>query len=172
VIREVLSFVARQLPKRLITRGDGKPYLERYYLLGEPGGLKYFDEGNREQRRWQRLTSWLPCIYLHRFVASDDEEELHSHPWTATSIILAGGYREFRVEDPMLIKPVRIQAKTVLPWQANRLNPETYHRVLLLEEDCWSVILLGKKVQSWGFWSPATGEFLHWKAHLALRKQK
>lgn len=183
IVRSILSWFVRfaKLPKRTITRDDGKPYLERWYLCGEPGGLKYFGEGQQTMRWWQKALTWLPCTYLHRFVASDDDEELHNHPWEATSLILAGGYveeRRLHVEPYTPHKDVIpiVRKRTILqefrPGMRNYIFADTFHKVTLLEEDAWTVIVCGKKVSSWGFWSPRTGVFLHWKEHVAKRAQK
>lgn len=182
IVRSILSWFVRfaRLPKRTITRDDGKPYLERWYLCGEPGGLKYFGEGQQTMRWWQRAFTRLPCIYLHRFVSSDDDEELHNHPWEATSFILAGGY----IEERRLFEPcdkgdfdVWIRYRKGLtslrdysPGMLNRIFANTYHKVTLVEKDCWTILVCGKKVGTWGFWSPQTGEFLHWKEHVRRRE--
>src|ERR1700761_128148 len=108
IVRRLLTWFVdfAKLPHRCITRDDGMPYLHRWYLFGEPGGLKYFEEGQREMRWWQRpLARLLPCTYLHRFVSSDTDEELHNPPWEATSLILAGGYREERCVDRRRLDP-------------------------------------------------------------------
>lgn len=177
--RAVLPSLVRllKLPKRVISRDDGTPYLERYFLLGDPGGIRYFDEQNRSLRWWQRLTTRLPCVYLHRFVASDSDPELHNHPWQATSLILSGGYMEQRrMVDPYsftLKKGVQYMVidQTFFPGQVNRLAPDTFHRVTLLEDDCWTAIKIGSKVKSWGFWSEQTGEFVPWREHAARRER-
>ena len=157
-----------RLPHRLITRDDGKPYLHRWYLCGEPGGLKYFEEGQREMRWWQRAFAWLPCIYVHRFVASDDDVELHNHPWEATSLIVVGGYREERGY------PFKRSTffQVFRPWSINRIYADTFHKVTLLEEDCWSIIKCGAKIGTWGFLNVETDEFHHWRAHVAKRAKR
>jgi hypothetical protein len=171
MIRTLLTLLVTILPKRVITRDDGDPYLERYYLCGDPGGLKYFP--GETIRWWQRALTWLPCIYVHRFRRDDADQELHNHPWTAVSLIVAGGYvEERRVVDPGNPYRFRTVRKFVKPWRLNRLEADTFHRVELAESDCWSIIKLGPKVQTWGFWNPATGEFLHWKDHLKRREKR
>ena len=181
IVRSILTWFVRfaRLPKRTITRDDGKPYLERWYLCGEPGGLKYFGEGQTEMRWWQRAFTWLPCTYVHRFLSDDTDEELHNHPWEATSLILAGGYVE---ERRLHVEPY--DAKGAIPFDRNRkrttmqkftpgmrnfIFADTFHKVTLIDHDCWTIIVCGKKVSSWGFWSPKTGVFLHWKEHVARR---
>jgi hypothetical protein len=173
--------VALKLQKRTINRDDAGPYLYRWYLFGEPGGLKYFPADDRELRWWQKLLTGLPLVYVHRFVSSDMDVELHNHPWEATSLIVAGGYEEERrVGSTQIEWPwdgavaattggYKVVKKIVKPGSLNRLFCDTFHRVTLLEEDCWTLIFVGKRVQSWGFWHPMTGRFLEWREHLALR---
>ncbi len=173
MIRALLSLLVLLLPKRVITRGNGSPYLERYYLCGEPGGLKYFP--GESIRWWQRALTWLPCVYVHRFRSSDEASELHNHPWSATSLILAGGYFEDRLHggDPRYPYGVRgseIVRRVVRPFTINRLAANTFHRVDLIDDDCWTLFVLGSKTQSWGFWSPRTGEFVNHREHAARRR--
>lgn len=168
---------AASLPLRTITRDDGQPYLLRWYLCGEVGGLKYFEDGQREPRWWQKALRWLPCIYVHRFVSSDLDPELHNHPWEAVSLIVSGGYvEERRLESRNLFEIVggarvtsKIVTRTFAPGAVNYLFADTFHRVTLVESDCWTLIKLGKKVQSWGFWCPLTERFLPWREHVALK---
>lgn len=175
-----------KLPKRTIMRGDDQVYLERYYLFGEPGGLKYFPEASRSMRWWQKALTRLPLVYLHRFLASDEDFDLHNHPWEATSIILAGGYvEERRVEDSVAfwltfggvtgkVKEPCFRVLTVEydPGDINPLRAGTFHRVTLKEHDCWTVIRVGKRVQSWGFWNRDTGDFLQWREHAKKREEE
>ena len=43
-------------------------------------------------------------------------------------------------------------------------------RVELLEEDAWSIFIVGPKIASWGFWCRRTHDFTPWREFLA-RKQ-
>lgn len=71
-MRRILYWLTGFLPCRIIGE-DGKPYLERYYLLTALGVR----------------------VYLHRFLASDPDRGYHDHPWPwAISIVLAGWYWE------------------------------------------------------------------------------
>lgn len=176
IVRAFLSrFVSLlKLPKRVITRDDGKPYLERWYLCGEAGGLKYFP-GQPQMRWWQRYLTSLPCIYVHRFVSSDDDPELHNHPWEAVSLILAGGYVEERLcrwvgRDEW--SKTSTYRRYFRPWSINRIFSDTFHKVTLVEEDCWTLIKCGSKVSTWGFLDVETDTFMHWKQHVALRAQR
>jgi hypothetical protein len=78
----LLTWLESKLPKTTITI-NGKPYLTRCYLFGK-------------DRAWGN-------IYLHHFHSSDQGDELHNHPWTGLSFVLAGGYSEERVSNPFFI---------------------------------------------------------------------
>jgi hypothetical protein len=168
------------LPERVIKRDDVRPgrcYLRRYYLLGDGAETlrKYFPEGHKAPRWWQKPFMKLPLVYLHKFESSDEDEELHSHPWTATSLILSGGYLEERRATIRGAFPDGLDVYEVVrtpfrPGQINRLHPDTFHRVRLFGDECWTLIVVGDRVQDWGFWSPTTGEFEGWREH-AQRKR-
>ena len=64
--------------KRIIyDRLDNEPYLERYYLF-----LK-------DRKRFPFN------VFLHRFLKSDPDH-VHDHPWGYATLILKGGYYEWR----------------------------------------------------------------------------
>ena len=68
--------ITQWYPLKIITgRSNYEPYLYRWALRKRP-------DGGHD--------------YLHFFVRGDDDEALHSHPWTGHSTILAWGYREER----------------------------------------------------------------------------
>jgi hypothetical protein len=173
--------VALKLQARVITRDDDAAYLRRWYLLGEPGGLKYF--ADQELRWWQKLLTWAPCVYIHQFASSDTDDELHNHPWEAVSLILAGGYAEERRVESAAFDSVdawlrgrpagyKVVIRDFKPGSINHLFADTFHKVTLLEADCWTLIVIGKRVQSWGFWSPLTGRFLGWRDHHAMKTDR
>ncbi len=169
LLERVCIWISKRCQLRRITREDSTPYLDRYYLFGDPGALKYFPEDQRELRGIQKLLTRLPCVYLHHFRASDSDDFPHNHPWCATSLILIGGYRETRLVDGFQNKV--FSSRDYLPGQINRLTEDTFHRVDLFgdERPCWTLLVLGKKVQSWGFQNPKTGEFVGWREHAARK---
>jgi hypothetical protein len=122
--------------KKVVIRVEGRPYLTRWILF---------------------RTTWF-SVYLHHFHASDQRAEFHNHPWKwAFSLILAGGYTEERVEWP----ETPITVDTFLPWDINRLDEYTFHRVDLLDEyrGCWSLFVMGPRIKKWGFLDRATGRY-------------
>lgn len=101
-MRRFLYRLTNNLPCRIISEGD-VPYLERYYVCSFLGTK----------------------VHLHRFVGSDPDRGLHSHPWSwAISLVLSGWYFEERFSgtDQPFIRRVR--------W-LNILLGESFHRVVM-----------------------------------------
>ncbi|MGN6107710.1 MAG: hypothetical protein ACTHU0_21555 [Kofleriaceae bacterium] len=146
MIRRLLAVAARRLPsRRVITGADGSPYLSRWTLL---------DIG----WRW-------PRVYLHRFHRSDEDPELHNHPWRwAVGLILAGGYREERRGEGG-----RVEVRDVGPGAVNVIHGDTFHRVELLDGECWTLFLTGSRTKEWGFWCRATGAFTPWREFIRAK---
>jgi hypothetical protein len=98
-----------------------------------------------------------------------EDGELHSHPFEwSVALILAGGYREERRDDALSSPSVR--TKNVKPWTLNFIRHDTFHRVDLLEDDAWSLFLVGPKTKSWGFWDRVTGQYTEWREFLRRRQ--
>ncbi len=101
-MKHLLHRLTDRLPCRIISDG-GAPYLERYYVCSV-GRTR---------------------VYLHRFVGSDPDRGLHSHPWSwAMSLVLSGWYFEERFSgtDTPILRRVR--------W-LNLLLGEAFHRVVM-----------------------------------------
>ena len=156
MIRRLLKRVTSHLRCRSIAGGDGSTYLERYYLWG-------WAPWNPNPKS-SKLVPWLPGAMLHHFVRSDEDRELHNHPWRwSLSVILAGGYVEERMVDG------RVVLRRVTPGSINIIRDNDFHRVDLLEKDCWSLFITGPKTQSWGFLHRITREFTPWHDFIARR---
>jgi hypothetical protein len=147
-VRSLCEWVAPRFPVRDIEGADGDVYLSRYRLLefGKSG----------------------PRIYLHAIRRSDEDPELHNHPWrTSLSFILAGGYfEERRVPygvprgfdgDCLLLK------REIRPFTFNRIDANTFHRVDLRDGVSWSLFFAGPTMQTWGFWNRETYTFTPWR---------
>lgn len=174
MMRRLLYWLVTKLPRpRVIFDGEGRtPYLTRHYLFGRPvmpDGSEPFDQfGDMRPgaifpaRSWQKV---IGGIYLHRFHRSDSDRELHSHPWRwALSLILVGGYREERR------RGLKVVSRDVKAGQFNYIRHSDRHRVDLLAPDGWSLIVVGPKVSSWGFWSRETLEETPWREFLARKR--
>ena len=130
LIRAMCVDLAKRLPLREI-RPDGVPYLDRYCVHGwTPQSRAHFGTS----------------VYLHHFRGSDPQDTVHSHPWHAVSLVLAGGYREFRCEAG--VETVR----DLRPGDVNVLAPTDRHRIELLTPDCWTLFLVSAFEQPWQFY--------------------
>jgi hypothetical protein len=118
------------LPHERIDR-DGKPYLERYFVAG-------WSPMNRRSG---------PAVFLHRFVASDAAQSVHSHPWGwSLSLILVGGYTEERC-----LPNGSLTTQTYRPGDVNVLESDDKHRIDLLNGECWTLFLAGNFEKAWRF---------------------
>ena len=144
------KLVARfKLQKRVVYRRSKEPYLTRYYIF-------------------RKRFSWLPSLYLHCFHSSDEDMELHNHPWNnSISLILSGSYRE-EIRD----KNDNIVTRILSPGNLNFIRAEDFHRVDLVTDKVWTLFLSGSKVQSWGFWNRDTKEFIPWQIHESMKKKE
>lgn len=99
-------------------------------------------------------------VYIHRFLRSDGDQELHDHMWPGFSIVLVGSYREEKMTQwnngasfwsPLTTKIVR--------W-FNVIGKDDFHRVDLQTSDVWTLFIRGPKAKSdWGFIDRNTLEY-------------
>lgn len=136
--RDFLLRLVEGVPSLTMHGVDG-PYLTRYYLRDEADGGK---------------------VVIHQFHRSDEDEELHSHPWEGESLILLGSYDEERRG------PNHTVFKSFHPGDVNVLTANTYHRIKLMTSEVWTLFRAGRKVQDWGFWNKQTQKETPWREFL------
>lgn len=101
-------------------------------------------------KRWV-LDLYLFSIRLHHWMSSDDQRHYHDHPWNFITIVLAGGYTDIapsNQEDPDS-RPIH-----------ERMTPGTIchrasfhkHTVKVDDGGCWTLLLTGRPIRTWGFW--------------------
>lgn len=130
MLRKWLFNFTGRLPCRLIHRGQGERYLERYWLA-----------------QWGGMTA-----YLHRFVARDADEWVHDHPWSwSVAIVLTGGYLEERLRwfDPRMGWAKRF--RWLRAGRINMIRGGDFHRILEAHPETWTLFIHGRRVKSWGF---------------------
>jgi hypothetical protein len=153
VITKLCETVASRLEKKTIYRDDGIPYLERYYIF------------HSDQFKF------LPGVYLHKFLSSDEDVELHDHPWRLSgSLILTGGYleqRRYNKGDNQLVL-----THLLSPGSINIIKGSTFHRVDLIEDFAWTLFVSGNKVRDWGFWHPKTKKYTPWKEFVEKKRHQ
>lgn len=145
MIRYLFKRVLALLPSRTIIGRDGGPYLTKHTLF------------NLGRDSWR--------AHLHEFHRGDEDPELHSHPWRiGIGIILFKGYREERRWEGGVV-----HKHDFLPGMVNIVGPDTFHRVDLLGEKCWTLFISGPVVQSWGFWNRVTNVYMPWRDFIAAK---
>ena len=131
-------------------RLDDEPYLERYYVF-----LK-----DRDRFPFN--------IFVHKFLKSDPDD-VHDHPWPYATLILKGGYWEWR---PTFDAEGRKNGE-VSRWcgagSFRTARANTYHRIELDPAiTCWTLFMPGRKQRDWGFL--VKNKWVQWEQYLKQRK--
>jgi hypothetical protein len=136
----------------IMDRVDNQPYLERYYVF-----LK-----DRE---------WFPFnIFVHKFLKSDTED-VHDHPWPFLTVILKGGYYEWRPQFDAQGRKIAEVAKWCGPGSVRWASAHQYHRVEIDPDvECWTLFMPGIKQRDWGFL--VKNKWIQWEQYLAARSSK
>lgn len=105
-------------------------------------------------------------VYVHQFVSDDWSLDLHDHPKRFISIGLWGRYVE---HTPCSLGHVSCISGDMREWRAPwvRSFPATHtHRLSgpSLKRPCWTLVIVGKPVREWGFWS--SGIWIWWKTYV------
>ena len=138
--------------KLIYDRVDGELYLTRYYLF-----LK-------------ERTKFPFNVFLHKFHKSDDIV-LHDHPWPFFTLILKGGYWEWRPQFNSQGQKVGEIAKWCGPGSFRWARANQYHRVELDPDvTCWTLFCPGPKQRDWGFL--VQNRWIQWEQYLANRASK
>jgi hypothetical protein len=138
--------------KRVIMdRIDNEPYLERYYPLFNTRQHTGFN------------------VYIHKFLKGDPDD-VHDHPWSYATFILAGGYYEWIPQfNPDGTKNCEIR-KWRGPGHFRICKPNSYHRVELKPGvTAWTLFVPGPHKRQWGFL--VDNKWIHNDNYLASRKQ-
>jgi hypothetical protein len=99
-------------------------------------------------------------LMLHRIWRADYDKWLHNHPWSRASfLIVSGGYTEERLVDGEVVRFV------LKPGDVNHLNASTFHRIVSIEPNTWTLGLIGERVQDWGFL--VDGALVPWREYFA-----
>lgn len=129
----MFNWLLKRLPSFTIENAAGQPYLRRYYLL-----------------KTKRLG-----IYIHEILRSDEDRDLHDHPWNFLSIVLRHGYIE-------LFPNGEYKCRFPRSWVFHRA--EDAHKVELYEKPAWTLVFVGRKRREWGFHT--SDGWVHWQDYL------
>jgi hypothetical protein len=146
LVRFACATLVARLPSPRVFSGRTGVYLSRWTIV------------DRGKERWR--------LSLHHFHRSDEDQELHTHPWRwAVALQLAGGYVEERRVGNDVVRIRRGPCSLVF------LRADTAHRVDLLDltNGAWSFILTGPVVASWGFYDRRTWLFTPWREFIRAK---
>lgn len=136
----------------------------RRLLSGEPHQVIGEDPADPYLLRWYVVPrNRIFNLYLHKFLRDDDDTALHDHPWWFVSLILRGGYIE---QSESADRKMVLRCRTSLfdvrsPWwrRCVAYRSATFRHAVALPHTpeggrtpCWTLILTGRNVRTWGFW--------------------
>lgn len=141
-------------PPDFVIGGHESPYLLRWYLTPWRRLRDIApDHRTRRQRFALLFTRYLPNVYLHQFLRSDDDRALHDHPWLFNlSVLLAGEYTEHTI-DRGGIHRRRIRSAGAVKFRWGGAP----HRIELHAGSAWTLFCTGPVVRNWGFHCPESG---------------
>lgn len=149
-----MKWLLQHLPQRTYAGVSG-PYLTRYKLAS--------------------LGKKLVRVYLNRFHRSDEDRELHSHPWKwAIVIVLKGGYVEERPMEGGNGPPFLTVNVSRKPGSIYIIRPDLFHRVDLREAESWSLFIAGPEVDGalWYFFNTYRGSVIDWRTFIARKEAR
>ena len=136
----------------IMDRVNDEPYLERYYVF------------LRDRNRFPFN------VFVHKFLKSDPDD-VHDHPWPFVTIILRGGYWEWRPQFDGQGRKTGEIARWCGAGSVRWAGANTYHRIELDPTvTCWTLFMPGRKCRDWGFL--VRNQWVQWQEYLAQRKSQ
>ena len=119
--------------------------LNERFVVGKPG--------NPMLERWRLIQTPLFGLYVHFIYREDLDRVCHDHPWRFWSLILRGGYSEELHQRPGDGEFVLRQRRR---GRAHRFPLHHAHRITAVSPRTVTLVLVGRKVRSWGFFEGST----------------
>lgn len=121
-------------------------------------------QGEVHFRRYRLLqTPWF-AIYIHHILVSDQDRDMHDHPWNFTSVILEGAYREASSYPPIFDK---IYVRDYYSGDVIEHKAEDAHKITLVSNEVWTLVFTSGRNREWGYQTPAG-----WIGHKEYRQLK
>lgn len=118
---------------------------------------RYLDRWTVRPQKQSGKNAWR--IYLHHFLAPDNDGH-HNHPWKwSFSIVLRGSYTEeyFDRHTGSWGQELTSLRKRRVRW-LNLIRADRYHKITELHGDVWTLFFCGPLTgKGWGFWMPGRG---------------
>ncbi len=132
-------------------------YLKLIDTLGgwRPPDLTISPSGSPYLARWHVIPRNADAnVYLHVQVSDDPRDELHDHPWSNVSVILAGGYIELLSQTPSLSNGTNPTVYVRNPGDTIFREAHWAHRLIMRAPYTMTLFSTGPKVREWGYWFP------------------
>lgn len=135
--------------------------------------------GELYMRRWRFRKDNTWGFRLHNILKSDEDRELHDHPFTFITFILWGGYWEHLADGSRtwhgMFSCLKRPATTLHRLElAPEWRKETDERGITItvkrERPAWTFVLRSRYFREWGFQTP-TG-WIHWRDFVEKKARK
>lgn len=143
-------------------------------LIAEAKQTPYFHLEDYMNRWWlhregARNADGSPAVQagrIHEILRSDDDRDLHDHPFAYTTIILKGGYWE---ETP--VDPARPAGERRREWHGpgsilQRKASDAHRLIVPAGKTATTLFMTGARIKEWGFWTP--DGWVHWRRYLNI----
>jgi hypothetical protein len=115
-------------------------------------------------RRYRLIqTKWF-AVYIHQILRSDQDRDMHDHPWNFTSVILEGAYREASSYPPLFDK---VYVRDYYSGDVIEHKAEDAHKLTLVSDQVWTLVFVSGRERVWGYQTPSG-----WVPHDEYRKMK
>lgn len=111
----------------------------------------------------------LAAIYLHDILQPDTDPDPHDHPFAFLSIVLRGSYTE-RLYDIVDGHVYTSGFKTHKRFSIHKMTRDKAHRIVRAEEGLKTLVLVGPRRGTWGFYPPEG--FVEWNQYEELLSKK
>ena len=98
-------------------------------------------------RRYRLLSTPWFNIYIHNILKSDEDSDMHDHPFDFTSVILSGAYYENFATPPEF----EINSKAYYAGDVIEHKAEDVHKITLLSKEVWTLVFTSGRNRMWGY---------------------
>lgn len=110
-------------------------------------------QANPMMKRVRLIQTPIGGIYLHFIYREDLDPWRHDHPWNFARMVLRGGYDE-EYSGPAY--GATGHARTLRPFRPGYVPTDASHRITRVLPGTVSLVIVGRKRRTWGFWLPST----------------
>jgi hypothetical protein len=99
-------------------------------------------------RRYRLFKVPMLAVYVHHILRSDEDDHLHSHPWSYISFILEGAYKEDYTYPPF---NTRVRQQNYYSGDVVYHHATDTHKIKLISDQVWSLVLTWGRPHPWSY---------------------